>query len=287
MANHVALDTLPDRGGLLFMTDADSAVPKDWVARHVALLRGGYDAVAGLINLHPGDCSEILPALLDRGALENRYSGLLDRLECLLDPVAHDPWPRHYNASGANMAVRADALRGMDDFPQIACGEDRLFIRMLEAQGRKVRHDCENRVFTSGRLFGRAAGGMADTLRHQLRVPDAVCDPRLEFADRAYYRASLRKRLRSAWPERDSFPSAAKVWADHFPVSDQLAVNAGACKTFEDAWQKLETVSPLLKRRPVSPCHLPAEIARAESLVQRLTLGSLVNTHAEPQAMFA
>lgn len=287
MANHAALDVLPERGGLLFMTDADSAVPADWVARHAAILRGGYDAVAGLIHLHPDDCSEILPGLLERRELENRYSDLLDRIECLIDPVAHDPWPRHYNASGANMAVRADSLRGMGDFPQIACGEDRLFVRMLEAQGKKVRHDCENRVFTSGRLFGRAAGGMADTLRHRLRVPDAACDPRLEFADRAYQRASLRKQLRMAWPERNSLASAAKAWADQLALDVSPAIQGAASKTFEDAWQKLEAVSPLLKRRPVSPCHLPAEILRAECHVHSLVSGGPIDVPLESHAMFA
>jgi len=270
MANHAALDVLPERGGALFMTDADSAVPPDWISRHIRLLHTGYDAVAGLVELHPEDCREILPSLLQRGALEDRYSSLLDQIESLVDPISHDPWPRHYNASGANISVRTDALRGMGDFPQIACGEDRLFIRMLEAQGRIVRHDCGIRVLTSGRLFGRAVGGMADTLRHRLREPNAECDPRLEPTQCALYRATLRKELRTAWAERDYFPSAVFTWAKHFAISDQLAVNAGASKTFEDAWQKLEGISPRLKRQPVSPCDLATEIRRAEDILGML-----------------
>lgn len=277
LANHAALDMLPSKGGLLFMTDADSCAPMQWISTYGALLRSGYDAVAGLVELDPHDCPDILPSLKQRGELEDRYSVLLDRIDVVVDPVAHDPWPRHYNAFGANLAIRTDALRGIGDFPEVACGEDRLLVSQLEAHGRKVRHDCHTRVRTSGRLFGRAAGGMADTLRLRLKAPDSACDPRLEFAERAYFRACLRADMRSRWNKRaDSFsPSAMATWTERLDLPATAILTALAADTFHEAWQRLEASSPALERHPVSPCHLAGEIQRAEQLLAHLLSGEL------------
>lgn len=272
MANHVALDLLP-KSGLLFMTDADSCAPPQWIASYGALLRSGYDAVAGLVNLHPDDCAEILLPLHQRIALEERYTEMLDELDAFIDPVVHDPWPRHYNASGANIAMRVDAIRGVDDFPQIACGEDRLLIRRLEAQGRRVRHDRQLRVLTSGRLVGRAAGGMADTLRHRLKTPDTPCDPRLEALDSAYARASLRREMRDLWKADEHNLASASPWADYLGVTVSNVQDVFHAKTFESAWHCLEESAPALERRPISPCQLPEEIQKAERLLRCLKAG--------------
>lgn len=273
MANHAAIEILHEKSGLLFMTDADSVAPPQWIANYCQMLRGGYDAVAGQVDLNPDDSDDIIPLLDSRGTLENQYTSLLDQLDSIVDPIPHDPWPRHYNASGANIAVRVDALRGICDFPVVPCGEDRLLIGMMEAQGRRVRHDCATRVLTSGRLFGRAPGGMADTLRRRLKAPLTPCDPRLETAQAAYQRASLRKRLREAWINRERWPSAAGEWVRYLKIADQLAIQAGACKHFDDIWQKLERMAPSLKRVPILPSQLPSEIRKAQEIIRSLVDG--------------
>jgi cellulose synthase/poly-beta-1,6-N-acetylglucosamine synthase-like glycosyltransferase len=270
MANHAAIELLHAKSGLLFMTDADSVAPPQWIASYWEMLRGGYDAIAGQVDLNPDDSNELLPLLHDRGTLEEQYTLLLDQLDSIVDPIPHDPWPRHYNASGANIAVRLDALRGICDFPIVPCGEDRLLIKMLEAQGRRVRHDCTTRVLTSGRLFGRAPGGMADTLRRRLKVPLTPCDARLEAAQAAYQRALLRKRLREAWINRDLWPSAAELWVRHLKIEDQLAIQAGGYSHFDDIWQKLEWMAPQLKRVPILPSQLPTEIRNAQQIIESL-----------------
>ena len=273
MANHAAIELLHRKSGLLFMTDADSVAPPNWIANYCQMLRGGYDAIAGQVDLNPDDSNEFLPLLHNRGTLEERYTLLLDQLDSIVDPIPHDPWPRHCNASGANIAVRVDALRGICDFPMVPCGEDRLLIKMLEAHGRRVRHDCATRVLTSGRLFGRAPGGMADTLRRRLKAPLTPCDARLEGAQAAYERALLRKRLREAWINRDSWPSAAAMWFRQLKAEDQLAIRAGACKHFDDIWQKLERIAPQLRRVPILPSQLPTEIENAQKIIRSLDDG--------------
>jgi hypothetical protein len=273
MANHAAIELLNESSGLLFMTDADSVAPPDWISTYCHLLRSGYDAIAGKVDLNPDDSSEILPSLRKRGALEERYTLLLDQLDSIIDPIPHDPWPRHYNAYGANIAVRVDALNGLRDFPAVPCGEDRLLIKMLEAHGRRVRHDCATRVLTSGRLFGRAPGGMADTLRRRLKAPLTPCDPRLEPARAASTRAMLRKCLRQAWVDGDKWPSVAKAWVDQLKVEDRLAIIARSYKNFDGIWQKLEQKAPQLKRVPILPSQLPAEIRSAEQIIRNLSTG--------------
>lgn len=273
VANALALKAVADRNGLLFMTDADSVAPPQWIATYSALLRDGYDAVAGLVDLHPDDCAELTAALCNRGSLEDRFTSLLDQLDALVDPIAHDPWPKHANASGANTGVRVDVLRGIDDFPTIACGEDRLFVKMLEARGRRIRHDRETRVRTSGRLTGRAAGGMADTLRHRLAEPDSLCDIRLEPACSAYRRAKLRKQLRVGF-DRSLTPAAAAnfLGVKIADVETPLPVSQRS-SSFEELWQYLEASSPCLTRHPIAPSQLPYEIEIAEELIKQHVMG--------------
>ena len=110
--------------GALFTTDADSVVPRNWIERYRALLASGYDMVAGITDICAGDDSDMPRSLKARGRLEQRYERCLDALECRLDPVAHDPWPRHYQASGANLAARVSALDHLAGLAWPSHGED-------------------------------------------------------------------------------------------------------------------------------------------------------------------
>lgn len=281
LANHAALDLMHVDCGVLFMTDADSRVPPEWVARYTHLLKNGWDAVAGSVNISPDDCDQIVPSLDQRNNLEGQYTVLIDELESLIDPVPHDPWPRHFNASGANLAVNVRAIRRLPDFPSMTCGEDRALVRAMEALDMKVRHDTLTAAHTSGRLFGRAAGGMADTLRHRTHVPDSLCDERLECADRAYLRAWLR----ATWRRLRGKPNPAPMESLAVELGIPFAVVAAAADvdTFGASWHMLEDASPRLTRRPIAPAHLPLEIQRATELLQMVRRGVRPAWH-DPQA---
>lgn len=267
LVNHAALDLLTDRSGLLFMTDADSCAPTNWVSAYSDMLRNGYDAIAGGVNLRSDDCPDLLAALRRRGELEDRYTELLDRLECAIDPIPHDPWPRHFSASGANFAMRVEALSAITDFPRVAHSEDKLLARMLESRGCRVRHDCETKIHTSGRLLGRAVGGMADALRTRIRVPNTPCDERLECARNAHFRAKLRRAL------RETFNKASVTGPDRMAVLSAFALNADEVTwdeeptTFHAFWERLERTHPRLQRRAITPDRLMAEIKHAERLL--------------------
>lgn len=266
LANHAALRDLPS-DGVLFMSDADSRVPADWIACHSALVRTGCEAIAGMAELSPDDHGDIPPSLMHRSALEERYARLLDELESTIDPLAHDPWPRHYSACGANMAVRAGAMRRLDDFPDVACGEDRQLIASLERADQRVRHDTETRVLTSGRLFGRAVGGKADTLRHRVVTPEAACDERLECAATAQRRATLRAHLRSIWTQAKRSDRTFDTLAADSGLASTTLREVCAMPRFGDAWNMFESCVPGLSRLAIPPSRLALEIGRCEDLL--------------------
>lgn len=182
--------------GALLTTDADSRVAHDWVARNLAALAEGVDGVAGTIALDPADAALLSPALQARGRLEADYHALLDELAAAVDPDPDDPWPNHTVESGASLAVTLAAYRQVGGVPPIALGDDRAFVARLREHDFRIRHDTSVRVVTSGRLAGRAAGGVADTMRARQEDPDCPCDGRLEPFSQALLRLRWRRRLR-------------------------------------------------------------------------------------------
>ena len=81
-----------------------------------------------------------------------------------------DALHQHDHVYGANLAVRADAYLDVGGFPHAVHGEDRALLDALVAAGHPVLRTRSIAVTTSGRLRGRAAGGLAE----HLAVLDAV-----------------------------------------------------------------------------------------------------------------
>jgi hypothetical protein len=164
--------------GVLLTTDADTVAPPGWVAANLAALRG-VDAVAGRAVIDPREAALIPRHLHELDAQECRYAALLDEIAALLAPEPHDPWPRHDEHSGASIAVRLQAYLAAGGIPRQASGEDRAFFAALRASGARIRHAPEVWVTVSGRLDGRAQGGMADTIRARIANPPIWLDDRL------------------------------------------------------------------------------------------------------------
>jgi hypothetical protein len=165
--------------GVLLTTDADTQAPPQWIASNLAAITG-VDAVAGRAVIDPVE-ARLIPHHLHRmDALEQDYAALLDEIAALLTPLQHDPWPRHDEHSGASIAVRLPAYLAAGGMPKLPTGEDRAFFDALRRGGALIRHAPEVWVTVSGRLEGRAKGGMAETIRARIaRAPDWL-DDRLE-----------------------------------------------------------------------------------------------------------
>jgi glycosyltransferase involved in cell wall biosynthesis len=143
----------------LLSTDADTTVPPDWACEHLRLAAAGAHGVAGLADL-AGEAH--LPPEVRR-----RYRALLTR-------GLHD-W-HHEHIYGANLGFRADAYLAVGGFPLDGAGEDHGLWRRLAAAGYCLHHPTSLRVKTSGRIHGRASGGLADLLHSLYPHPNSDQD---------------------------------------------------------------------------------------------------------------
>jgi GT2 family glycosyltransferase len=250
-------------GGYLLTTDADGIVARDWIEGTVANLRRGNDAVCGRALLDPRDAHLIPAHLHEDDRRQCQLIDLLDRMAWLLDPERHDPYPRHTQASGASLAVTVKALCSVGGIPPVPRGEDRAFVRALWMMDRRIRHDPSIVVTVSGRLDGRATGGMADTMRRRIVQQDELTDEQVEPAEDAWRRYGLRGRARDVW----SGHLTDRRLADDLAIADAVLDDAMMARFFGAAWAKLEAQSPALARRRVAFAALPQEIAAAEALL--------------------
>lgn len=189
---------------ILLTSDADSCVGSDWIALNLAAIAVGADAVAGRIVLDPGEARLLPTSLHARGRDEAEYEALLTEIGARLAPEPGNRWPCHWSKSGATLAVRASVYRAVGGMPDVPCGEDRAFVDAIRARGFRVRHAPEIVVVTSGRLDGRAQGGVADTIRSRIADPDALCDDRLESLPRFVLRTLAPSLVRPPRPMRPS-----------------------------------------------------------------------------------
>lgn len=254
------------KDGVLLTTDADAIVPPDWVQRNLAALRRGADVVCGRAVIDPLEATMIPAHLHADDAREGRLIALLDEIAWILDPEPHDPLPRHTEASGASLAVSVAAFDRVGGIPAVASGEDRAFVEALRRIDARIRHDPAIEVVVSGRIAGRAEGGMADTIRRRMVQQDEFTDDQVEPAYDAFRRFDLRRRARRAWMARSVDPG---LGADlDLPAS--VLSDALSGPYFGAAWAELESASSRLRRRRVRFADLPTETVRAQALLHRL-----------------
>ncbi len=262
MAMDIAAD-LAGPDGILLTTDADGRVAPDWLAANVAALRAGADAVAGRAVIDPVEARLIPQALHDDDARECAYGALIDQIFSCLDPNQDDPWPRHMEESGASFAVTTEWYRRVGGIPRVTLGEDRAFAAELRRYDARLRHAPEVWVTVSGRIEGRAAGGMADTIRRRMSSRDAFIDDRLEPATDAARRARLQYLTRRAFRTGGAIA----------PIADLLGLRPDRVAMLLDeprfgaAWAAIEAAAPSLRRRPVPVTRLARETRAARAIL--------------------
>ncbi len=284
-ARRIAMERAADgmTDGVVLTTDADGRVARDWIAANLRALQGGVDAVAGRAIIDPDDARLIPARLHEDDARECAYSDLLDEIAALLDPQPWDPWPRHAEHSGASIAVTAQAYRAAGGMPAVPLGEDRAFFEALRRIDARIRHCCDVRVTVSGRTRGRAAGGMADTIRRRLERSDEWLDDRLEPPARAVARARLRAAARRIWREGGNFPSELSRLARSLRLPMPQLRELLKSEYFGDAWAEIEIVSPALQRFRVAAADVVQAINQATAIRDGLRAGRAVRTAAVSQ----
>ena len=182
--------------GLVLTTDADALPPRSWIADNVAQIKSGADAVCGMAEIDPADMHHLPDRLISDDRREKSLLRSIDEIAATIDPDPADPWPRHQQNSGASIAVKTEFLHRIGGAPRVASGEDRALIEKLRHVDARIRHAPHIKVIVSGRLEGRAAGGMAETIRRRLIEADEFLDEAIEPVVDAYRRAKARAALR-------------------------------------------------------------------------------------------
>lgn len=246
--------------GILLTTDADAWVDPDWLASNLAAIAAGADVVAGWVDLDPIEWGQIPSQLHEDDARECAYDRLCDEIDAALDPDPADPLPRHTQHSGASIAVTVRAYDQVDGIPDMQTGEDRAFFAALRRAGARIRHAPEVHVVVSGRIEGRSAGGMADTIRRRIQRPDEYIDDRLEPARDCARRAFYRGWLRTAC----SIPEQRAALLKRLQLRD--LEDWLQTLDFEDAW---DCVEPLVipARVPVRVSDLAAQTRQALAIL--------------------
>jgi cellulose synthase/poly-beta-1,6-N-acetylglucosamine synthase-like glycosyltransferase len=272
-------ERVPD--GVILTTDADSRVAADWISKNLSAIDDGADAVLGGIALD--EEGDLLPeALHRRGQLESVYEALLTEVSALLDPLAYNPWPHHATISGASIAVTREAYLRVGGLPRVPLGEDKALVAELIRHDAKIRFCPEVRVTTSGRLDGRAPGGVADTLRLRSNDPAAFCDGLLEPFRVAIKRAKWRARLRGLRSTGKLDGNGA--WARELDIPASDAQRICRAPSFGAAWSAIEYQSPLFTRRLLTPAELPDQISGARRALARLRRRRLsAREHVQPE----
>jgi GT2 family glycosyltransferase len=269
--------------GVILTTDADVTPPNDWIGGNLAALARGVEAVCGTAHLNPVDAAKIPLRLVADQRIEVECAAALDALDAVLNADADDPWPRHQQHSGASIAVTATALRRAGGPPAVPNGEDRVLIERLRLVDAKIRHAPEISVYVSGRLEGRAVGGMADTIRRRLVAQDIFADETLEPAIDAYRRALARARLRMVWQTRRDVTQLA----EELLIEPDALLAAMSAPYFGTAWAHVQKLSPVLHRRRLRVADLPCETRHALWLREKFLQRPLPQTEADDDQKLA
>lgn len=203
--------------GVILSTDADTRVAPTWVAAMLATMRAGADAVGGRIVTELAGRATMPPALRLRYLRDAAYQYFAAELEACLDPVPHDPWPRHHQHFGANMAVTAAMYRRVGGLPRVPVLEDVALYDALLRVDARVRHTPAARVVTSARRVGRAERGMANTLARWESLGEAPPALKVETVVTLETRFRARSRLRALW---------GGMQRGYPPGGDEIAVTA-------------------------------------------------------------
>jgi len=125
-------------------TDADSAVPVEWLQLQLHQARAGIELALGTVAPDP---QELAAGILDAWRLRHLVTD------------------GHPYVHGANLGIRGDTYRAAGGFQDVAAHEDVLLSVAVRSAGARVISSAAGPVLTSGRSRGRAPLGMATYLR--------------------------------------------------------------------------------------------------------------------------
>lgn len=206
-ARRLAMDTamqLISGEGVILTTDADAIPANDWVLQNLRAISRGADIVGGQIVGDPQEEAMLGAGFQRRAQKYASYSALCDELAAVVDPVPHDPWPRHQDHTGGSIAVRADVYGTVGGMPALPFREDIGFVNRVLRGGYRLVHPLDVSVTVSARTEGRAPGGMADCVKSwvadEIAGKPILVEPPESVEERLLRRRNIRA-LAGAAPE--------------------------------------------------------------------------------------
>lgn len=203
------LETAGNDLAVILSTDSDSRVAPNWIASNRNELAGGIEAIGGRIVLTASEQTGLDLRTRQLHEQDNVYRRLVSWLEWILDPAEHDPWPRHHYNFGASLALTPQVYKRVGRLPPRRCLEDVALYQKLVLHDAKLRHSNKVRVYTSGRLNGRAKFGLSRTLADVQRQTADLSERRVESRAFLEFLFAIRFQLRAIWLQRHSCPGAA------------------------------------------------------------------------------
>lgn len=185
--------------GVILSTDGDTRATPTWIAETLRAVHAGAEMVGGRILTDARDRAALPPPLRATFLRDVGYQYLRAELETCLDPDPDDPWPRHYQHTGASLAVTAEAYRRAGGLPDVRVGEDVALYAALRRVDARIRHSPAVCVITSLRQAGRAAGGMATQLGIWASMERRDAPVRVASPADCEAQIRLRHRLRVLW----------------------------------------------------------------------------------------
>lgn len=165
----LAASRLTNDDYLITMTDADTLVGKNWVARLLRFIPTSIDFICGAVAVNCNYLNGFVRVMFDA---KERYLLYRSQLEALLLPEIHDPWPRHAANSGPNMALKKAAYLRIGGMPALECLEDSALHQRAVYYDLKICHALGIEVETSARLQSRVARGFGDELQFWSTLTD-------------------------------------------------------------------------------------------------------------------
>jgi len=260
-ARRIAMDAaILKRPDTILTTDADAEPRSGWLSANLAAIAGGADLVGGRLVGNAREEARYGNRFLRRAGLIARHQTLADRLASLIDPLPHDPWPRHVHHTGGSLAIRADLYRHLGGLPPLACREDLALVSRARAAGARLRHAPEAEVVVSARLAGRTGGGMAECIAGWIAEERQGRPILVEDPERAMARFRLRRELRDL-----STPDGR--WRNP-DAQERLSLLTMAGATIME--RPLALIERIAGDEPDAPRTMPvgAAIARLEELVR-------------------
>lgn len=156
VAMQLANEKIPHPWGFIAMTDADTIIDPMWIANLLGYYNSDYGLICGKILTDPGQSDTSVNSLL---RLKEVYSAYRLKLENAIAPVPWDPFPKHSDNSGPNMAVRAEVYERIGGMAPLGFCEDVHFYDTVVRRGYMVRHCPMTKVVTSTRTMARVPWG--------------------------------------------------------------------------------------------------------------------------------